>query len=110
MLLITTDHLPEKELEVLGMVQGSALQNIPLPTANPSSVPLSNEEMSLHLDALNTTRSFATEKMIESATKLDADAIINLRYSSHSVCTGLFEVLVYGTAVKYKMRNHLQQF
>ena len=40
--------------------------------------------------------------MIEEAEKLGADAIVCVRYSSASIMQGAAEVMVYGTAVKYR--------
>ena len=39
--------------------------------------------------------------MVEEATNLGADAIINIRYTTSSVAQGAAEILVYGTAVKF---------
>lgn len=39
--------------------------------------------------------------MIKEAEKLQADAIINVRYTTSSVVQGAAEILVYGTAVKF---------
>ena len=39
--------------------------------------------------------------MVEEAEKLEADAVVNIRYTSTSLMQGAAEVLVYGTAVKF---------
>jgi uncharacterized protein YbjQ (UPF0145 family) len=40
--------------------------------------------------------------MVEDAEKLGADAIINTRFTTSLVMSGASELLVYGTAVKFK--------
>lgn len=41
-------------------------------------------------------------KMMDEATELGADAIINIRFTISSVVDGASEIIVYGTAVKIK--------
>jgi len=50
---------------------------------------------------MNEARELATDRMIKEAEKLQADAIINVRYTTSSVVQGAAEILVYGTAVKF---------
>ena len=40
--------------------------------------------------------------MVEEAESLNADAVINVRYTSSMVAAGAAEILAYGTAVKVK--------
>ena len=40
--------------------------------------------------------------MVDDATSLGADAIINVRYESSQVMQGAAEIVAYGTAVKLK--------
>lgn len=51
---------------------------------------------------LNEARQMAMKRMVDEAEALNADAIINVRYSSASVMNGAAEVIAYGTAVKYR--------
>jgi uncharacterized protein YbjQ (UPF0145 family) len=44
----------------------------------------------------------ATNRMIDAASKMGADAIIATRYSTCSVMDGNSEVMAYGTAVKFQ--------
>ena len=50
---------------------------------------------------MNEARALATKRMVEEAQKLDADAIVNVRYSSAAVMQGAAEIMAYGTAVKF---------
>ena len=40
--------------------------------------------------------------MVDQAVKMGADAIIGVRYTTSSIMAQAAEVLVYGTAVRYK--------
>ena len=51
---------------------------------------------------MDEARALATKRMTEEALELGADAVINIRYSSSAVMQGAAEVIVYGTAVKFK--------
>jgi uncharacterized protein YbjQ (UPF0145 family) len=45
-------------------------------------------------------RSESMNRMVAQAEKLEADAVINLRYMTSQVMSGSAELLAYGTAVK----------
>ena len=45
-------------------------------------------------------REQALDRMIADANSLDADAIINLRFSTSLIMQGASEILAYGTAVR----------
>ena len=47
-------------------------------------------------------REQAFQRMINDAKKLDADAIVNVRFTTSVVAQGASEMLAYGTAVKLK--------
>lgn len=49
---------------------------------------------------LSETRHEATERMIEEAKGLNANAILNVRYTANTNIVGAIELFVYGTAVK----------
>lgn len=57
-------------------------------------------ELKGYTELLNDARKQATDRMIEQATALGANAIINVRFSTSSVAQGAAEIYVYGTAVK----------
>ena len=46
-------------------------------------------------------RQIATKRMVDEATALGADAVINIRYESASLMQGAAEVIAYGTAAKF---------
>ena len=47
-------------------------------------------------------REKATQRMVDQAVKMEADAIIGVRYTTNSIMAQAAEVLVFGTAVRYK--------
>lgn len=57
-------------------------------------------ELKGYTELLNDARKQATNRMIEQASAVGANAIINVRFSTSSVAQGAAEIYVYGTAVK----------
>lgn len=51
---------------------------------------------------MDEARDIATQRMIKEAEGLGADAIISIRYATSAIMQGAAEVMVYGTAVKFK--------
>lgn len=103
MIIVNTDYISGKELQMLTLVRGSTIQ-----TKNfgrdltQSFKTLIGGELKSYTDMMNQAREIATQRMIEEAQALGADAIVNVRYTSASVMQGAAEILVYGTAVKFK--------
>ena len=59
-------------------------------------------EIKSYTDMIREARQIATDRMIEEAEKLGADAIVNVRFGSSAVMQGAAEIIAYGTAVKLK--------
>ena len=57
-------------------------------------------ELGAYTELLAKSRKEATDRMIEQAHFMGADAIVNIRYSTSSVAQGAVELYAYGTAVK----------
>lgn len=103
MILVTTDTIPGKELEVLGLVKGSTIQTVNVARDIGASLKtLVGGELTKYNDMMNNARALATKRMVEEAEKLGADAIVALRYSSASVMQSAAEVMAYGTAVRFR--------
>ena len=102
MILVNTDYITGKNLEMLGLVKGSTIQtkNIGKDITQGFKT-LVGGELKSYTDMMNQARTLATERMIEDAKLLKADAIINIRYSSSSIMQGAAEVMAYGPAVKF---------
>lgn len=57
-------------------------------------------ELKAYTELLHDSRQQSTERMIEQARQLGANAIVNVRYATSSVAQGASELYVYGTAVR----------
>ena len=103
MILVNTDTISGKKLNHLSMVRGSSIQSKHLGKDILSGLrTLIGGELTEYTGLINKARAIATKRMVEEAEKLDADAIVNIRYTSTSLMQGAAEVLVYGTAVKFE--------
>lgn len=103
MILVNTDYIPGKELELLGLVKGQSIRAKHLGKDIGNMLKnLVGGELVSYTEMMNESRALATKRMVEEAEQLGADAIINIRYSSSQVMQGAAEVLAYGTAVRFK--------
>ncbi len=103
MLLVNTDYIEGKELETLRLVKGSTVFSknfIRDYFAGLKSI--IGGELKGYTEMLNEAREQATKRMEQEARFLNADAIINVRYQTSNVMVQAAEVIVYGTAVKFK--------
>jgi uncharacterized protein YbjQ (UPF0145 family) len=102
MILVNTDFITGKELETLRLVKGSTIQSKHIGNDIAQSFKtLVGGELKAYNDMMNEARAIATKRMVAEAERLDADAIINIRYASSAIMQGAAEVIVYGTAVKF---------
>lgn len=103
MLLVNTDYIGGKELEMLSIVKGSTIQSKHIGKDIAQSFKtIVGGELRAYTEMMNEARELATERMIEEAEKLGADAVVNVRFASSAVMQGAAEIIVYGTAVKFK--------
>ncbi len=59
-------------------------------------------ELKGYTELLTDSREECTQRMVESARELGANAVLNVRFSTSSVSAGASELFVYGTAVVVK--------
>lgn len=104
MLLTSTESVPGKTIIAhFGVVSGSTVRakhvgkDIMATFKN-----LVGGELKAYSQILQDARKQATERMIEQARQLGANAIVNIRYATSSVAQGAAELYVYGTAVRVK--------
>jgi len=103
MLLVNTETIAGKEIETIGLVKGTTVQSKDIGRDIGQALKsLVGGELTSYTDMMNESRDIATQRMIEEAEKLGADAIVNVRYASSSIMKGASEILAYGTAVKFK--------
>ena len=103
MILVNTDFITGKEVETLSAVKGSMIQSKHLGKDIMSGFKtIVGGELTQYSEMLNEARAIATKRMVKEAEELKADGIINIRYATSNIMQGAAEVLVYGTAVKFK--------
>lgn len=101
MILLTTDTIPGKTIEALGLVSGSMVKSKNV--FKDFGAGLKNViggELVSYTKMLSESREEATNRMVKQAEELGADAIVAIRFSSSAVTQGAAEMLVTGTAVK----------
>lgn len=104
MIYVTTPTINGKEIsETIGTVRGSTVRarNI----GRDIFAGLKNivgGEISEYTQLLADAREQAIKRMLDDASKLGADAIVNVRFTTSAVMQGAAEMLAYGTAVKLK--------
>lgn len=104
MLITNTETLPGKEItECLGIARGSTVRarNI----GRDIFAGLKNiigGEIEEYTKLQAHAREQAMQRMIKNAERLNADAIVNVRFATSMVMQGASEILAYGTAVKLK--------
>ena len=93
MLLVNTDYITGKELEMLGLVKGSTIQtrNVGRDITQGFKT-LVGGELKAYTEMMNEARELATSRMVQEAEALGADAIVNIRFVSSSVMQGAAEV------------------
>ena len=102
MLIVTTDMIPGKNIEALGMVTGCCImckhvgKDIGASFRN-----LVGGEMQAYTDMVKESKDKAIAYMMEEAQRMGADAIVGTRFSSTTVVQGGAEILACGTAVKF---------
>ncbi len=102
MILVTTDYVSGKELEMLGVAKGSTIQTVnAVRDIGAGLKTLVGGELTKYNEMMNNARALATKRMVEEAENMGADAIVGVRYASASVMQGAAEVMAYGTAVKF---------
>lgn len=103
MILVNTEYISGKELEMLGLVKGSTIQSKNIgKDITQSFKTLVGGELKAYTQMMNEARDTATQRMIQEAQELGADAIVNVRFVSSAVMQGAAEVMAYGTAVRFK--------
>ena len=104
MILVNTDYISGKELEMLGLVKGSTIQSKHLGKDIAQAFKMMvGGELGSYNEMMNEARAVATRRMVDAAIERGAEAVVGIRYASSSVMAGAAEVIAYGTAVKFKV-------
>lgn len=103
MILLTIEYVPGREIEALGLVKGTVVQSKHFGKDFMAGMKtIVGGEIKGYTEMLIEARQIATQRMVDEAEALGADAVVGLRYGSASVMQGAAEVIAYGTAVKFK--------
>lgn len=96
MILVNTDYITGKELEMLGLVKGSTIQtkNVGHDITQGFKT-LVGGELKAYNNMMNTARALATKRMVEEAQGMGADAVVNVRYATSAIMQGAAEVMAY---------------
>lgn len=100
MILVNTDYISGKTFEMLGLVKGSTIQtkNIGKDISQGLKT-LIGGELKAYNEMMNEARALATNRMVEEAENLGADAVVNIRYASSAIMGGAAEVIAYGLSL-----------
>ena len=102
MLLTTTSTIHGKEFQELGLVRGEIVQSKHIGRDFMAGLKsIVGGEITGYTEMVMEARQLATQRMLEQAQQMGADAIICVRYTTSSVMQEASEILAYGTAVKF---------
>ncbi|HCT63800.1 MAG TPA: hypothetical protein DIC60_00740 [Lachnospiraceae bacterium] len=103
MIIVNVDYIPGKEFELLGIVKGCTVQSKNIGRDLAAGIKtIVGGEIKGYTEMIEDARRVAEERMADEARRMNADAVINVRYTSSSVMQAASEVLAFGTAVKFK--------
>lgn len=102
MLIVTSETITGKQFEMLGVVKGSTIQTVnAFKDIGAGLKTLVGGELGNYNEMMAKARDIATNRMVEEAEKMGADAIISMRYATSAIMQSAAEVMAYGTAVKF---------
>lgn len=102
MLLTNLETVPGKQIvEHFGLVSGSTVRAKHFGKDFLAGLKnIVGGELKAYTELLQESREEATNRMVEQAKKLGANAVVNIRFATSSVAQGAAELYVYGTAVR----------
>ncbi|MFK7861716.1 MAG: YbjQ family protein [Granulosicoccus sp.] len=102
MLVSNLEFLPGRKVNKhLGLVQGSSVRSKHVGRDIAASLKnIFGGELRGYTELLSDSREEATQRMLEQASSIGANAVLNIRYSTSSIASGAAEIFVYGTAVE----------
>jgi uncharacterized protein YbjQ (UPF0145 family) len=107
MILVTTENIPGKKIvKQLGLVRGNSVRVRHIGRDIMAGLrTIIGGEVAEYTKMLAETREQALDRMTEEAIKLDADAVVNVRFSTSFIMKAAAELLAYGTAVKIENKE-----
>ena len=101
MIVVNTEHVPGYRIvDVKGLVQGNTIRAKHIGKDIGAGLKnLVGGELTGYTELLSESRQQATDRMVEAAQALGANAVVNVRFTTSSVASGAAELYAYGTAV-----------
>jgi uncharacterized protein YbjQ (UPF0145 family) len=101
MIVTTTNNIENKKFKILGLVKGNTVRARNIGRDIGASIRnIIGGEIKAYTEMTVQAREEAYNRMVNEATKLGADAILSVRFTTSMVMAGASEMLAYGTAVK----------
>lgn len=106
MLVSNIEFIPGQKIsQHLGMVQGNTVRAKHVGRDLMAGLKnIFGGELAGYTELLQESREEATQRMVDQAKAIGANAVINVRYSTSSVTAGAAELFAYGTAVVLEER------
>ena len=100
----TRSTFPEREIsESLGIVRGNSVRARNLGRDLTQAFrDLVGGELKAYSQLMADTREEAFDRMVEQATVLEADGVVEVRFETVQIVGGAVELLAYGTAVRFR--------
>jgi uncharacterized protein YbjQ (UPF0145 family) len=104
MIYSTTETIPGQEIEqVLGVVTGNVVQAKHVGRDIMAGLKsIVGGEIRGYTEMLTDARNIAVTRLVESARLKGADAVVGVRFTTSSIMANSSEIMVFGTAVKFK--------
>jgi uncharacterized protein YbjQ (UPF0145 family) len=104
MLLTTQDRFEDHTIgETLGLIRGNTIRARHLGKDILASLRnIVGGEVAEYTKMMAEAREQALDRMVAAAETQNADGIVGIRFTSATVMSGAAEIVVYGTAVKFK--------
>ena len=103
MKLVTVEALQGCNYEELGVVTGSTIRSKNFVSDFGQGLKsIVGGELKSYTAMMEKARAQATQRMVDEAVRIGADAVIGVRYATSAIMAQAAEVLVYGTAIKYR--------
>lgn len=101
MLVVTTDTIPGREIEIIGLVRGSTVRAKHIGSDIVAGLRnIVGGEVKEYASLMAGAREQALDRMLAEAEARGADAVVAVRFETSNIAQGASEILAYGTAVR----------
>lgn len=104
MIYTTTESVPGRDIEeILGVVTGNVVQAKHIGRDIMAGLKnIVGGEIRSYTEMLTDARDIAVQRLVEDANEKGADAVVGIRFTTSAIMDGSSEIMVFGTAVKFK--------